>query len=647
MAAGRPSHGVRLGLGAADVLEAPASPPVVLHFQFLQLEEVAVTPEAPWPAILGAKMLGPSVPFPGLAAASRPSAPAELTLRFANQQDPAERVPLPRRAFPRGSPRRSPPTRRESQASAVGETYWGEGGIPVLGVSAGGGRSSPPPCRGKVSRTLASSRLAGSAQPLSARLSTVGAGPPLLLLKRHGRRPPLHGPLRERAGPGRGGEGAPGGGAWLPPSRPVQPPLARLREAERRGRAGRRGRRALPLPPPPPPRPAPTAAAAASPLSSAGAAARARSSRLPETDAPAAAAAAAAAAAGGRRGASTAATAGAAAAEGAAAGAAAAGPPETWLDSLWAAGLLRRHDGYGDEAAAEGTAPASGSAGGLLCRLDQTIQGHVGPGDQLSTQLYRNKQLQDTLMQKEEELARLQEENNHLRQFLNSALIQQLEEKTKKLLLQNNQKWRAFKSGKRRLKPESPPPPHEVSHPQKARRNLLADFSTCEEPPHPSVVDSWVLRTLGLKDVNTIDEKSPASANYSALTVGLAPGSFLGDPLGVAADFGTSHRQPALYRCAASHPLGTTASAPEVPLPYLPEGPASPRPPAPRPRSPSLLPGGVASRDLLPTRKDVAFTASLSPHCNVKTHTFRQGQAFVRRDPDGGWKLTWVPKQPE
>uniref|UniRef100_A0ABM5FVF2 Geminin coiled-coil domain-containing protein 1 n=1 Tax=Pogona vitticeps TaxID=103695 RepID=A0ABM5FVF2_9SAUR len=537
-------------------------------------------------------MLGPSVPFPGLAAASRPSAPAELTLRFANQ-------------------------------------------------------SSPPPCRGKVSRTLASSRLAGFAQPLSARLSTVGAGPPLLLLKRHGRRaPPFTVPLE--SGPGRGGEGAPGGGAWLPPSRPVQPPLARLREAERRGRAGRRGRRALPLPPPPPPRRAPTAAAAAaSPLSSAGAAARARSSRLPETDAPAAAAAAGGGGGGGRRGASTAATAGAAAAEGAAAEGAAPGPPETWLDSLWAAGLLRRHDGYGDEAAAEGTAPASGSAGGLLCRLDQTFQDHVGPGDQLSTQLYRNKQLQDTLMQKEEELARLQEENNHLRQFLNSALIQQLEEKTKKLLLQNNQRWRAFKSGKRRLKPESPPPPHEVSHPQKARRNLLADFSTCEEPPHPSVVDSWVLRTLGLKDVNTIDEKSPASANYSALTVGLAPGSFLGDPLGVAADFGTSHRQPALYRCAASHPLGTTASAPEAPLPYLPEGPASPRPLAPRPRSPSLLPGGVASRDLLPTREDVAFTASLSPHCNVKTHTFRQGQAFVRRDADGGWKLTWVPKQPE
>lgn len=42
-------------------------------------------------------------------------------------------------------------------------------------------------------------------------------------------------------------------------------------------------------------------------------------------------------------------------------------------------------------------------------------------------------QLQDTLLQKEEELARLHEENNHLRQFLNSALVKRLEEKTKVL----------------------------------------------------------------------------------------------------------------------------------------------------------------------------------------------------------------------
>lgn len=40
-------------------------------------------------------------------------------------------------------------------------------------------------------------------------------------------------------------------------------------------------------------------------------------------------------------------------------------------------------------------------------------------------------QLQDTLLQKEEELARLHEENNNLRQYLNSALIKCLEEKAK------------------------------------------------------------------------------------------------------------------------------------------------------------------------------------------------------------------------
>lgn len=34
-------------------------------------------------------------------------------------------------------------------------------------------------------------------------------------------------------------------------------------------------------------------------------------------------------------------------------------------------------------------------------------------------------------MQKEEELARLHEENNHLRQYLNSALVKCLEEKAK------------------------------------------------------------------------------------------------------------------------------------------------------------------------------------------------------------------------
>lgn len=40
-------------------------------------------------------------------------------------------------------------------------------------------------------------------------------------------------------------------------------------------------------------------------------------------------------------------------------------------------------------------------------------------------------QLQDTLLQREEELARLQEENNNLREFLNSSFVRNLEQKAK------------------------------------------------------------------------------------------------------------------------------------------------------------------------------------------------------------------------
>lgn len=42
-----------------------------------------------------------------------------------------------------------------------------------------------------------------------------------------------------------------------------------------------------------------------------------------------------------------------------------------------------------------------------------------------------NFQLQDTLLQREEELARLQDENNQLREFLNSSFVRNLEQKAK------------------------------------------------------------------------------------------------------------------------------------------------------------------------------------------------------------------------
>lgn len=40
-------------------------------------------------------------------------------------------------------------------------------------------------------------------------------------------------------------------------------------------------------------------------------------------------------------------------------------------------------------------------------------------------------QLQDTLLQREEELAQLQEENNKLREFLGSSFVRDLEKKAK------------------------------------------------------------------------------------------------------------------------------------------------------------------------------------------------------------------------
>ncbi|XP_042312116.1 geminin coiled-coil domain-containing protein 1 isoform X3 [Sceloporus undulatus] len=285
-----------------------------------------------------------------------------------------------------------------------------------------------------------------------------------------------------------------------------------------------------------------------------------------------------------------------------------------------------------------------------FCSLETTLQEDVGTCDQLCTQLYRNKQLQDTLLQKEEELARLQEENNHLRQFLNSALVKQLEEKTKKLLLQNGcGVHQPHKACKRRMKMESSLQ-HEASHPQKARRNLLASFSACEEHPHHPPVDTWVLRTLGLKDLDTIDDESSSPANYSALTLDLPPEpSFLRSTLGMT-DYDIQDGQPAGYPCAE---LPATES-PETPrkmssLSYLPPLPTGPCHPLLTLSHATPLPGIVpcSPETISPTQMDMAFTASLSPHCNVKTHTFRQGQAFVRRDEDGGWKLTWVPKEPE
>ncbi|XP_058667841.1 geminin coiled-coil domain-containing protein 1 [Ammospiza caudacuta] len=288
---------------------------------------------------------------------------------------------------------------------------------------------------------------------------------------------------------------------------------------------------------------------------------------------------------------------------------------------------------------------SQGRPQGQVCSPQLGAQDAAWQGDQLSSQLYRNKQLQDTLLQKEEELARLHEENNNLRQYLNSALIKCLEEKAKKLLSDHGQKTCAIlKSTKRRLKEDHFFVPQETPHASKARRNLSNEFTACEEQASPAV-DSWVLQTLGLKDVNTIDE---ASANYSALSPDLGKDTYCLSP-GGAAD--CEHREGAAAVFSCSHePPGSSSTHPcSQDSPFLPQFSSAPCISSPVPSVSSLPAYGLPywTGGLSPNRTEVAFTTCLSPHRNVRTHSFHQGQAFVRRDDDGGWRFTWVPKQSE
>ncbi|XP_025926795.1 geminin coiled-coil domain-containing protein 1 [Apteryx rowi] len=283
---------------------------------------------------------------------------------------------------------------------------------------------------------------------------------------------------------------------------------------------------------------------------------------------------------------------------------------------------------------------------GLPCAPGFGAQHAAWRGDQLSSQLYRNKQLQDTLLQKEEELARLHEENNNLRQYLNSALIKCLEEKAKKLLSCHGQKnCTVIKNTKRRLKEDHCFAPQETPHASKARRNLFNEFTACEEQASPTV-DSWVLQTLGLKDINTIDES--LSANYSALSSDLGKDTYCLSP-GEARDYDQSEGAAAAYSCSQMPPANSGAHPCSEDSTFIPQLSSAPCVSSPMPSLSSLPPYGLPylTSDLSPNKTEVAFTTSLSPHRNVRTHSFHQGQAFVRRDDDGGWRFTWVPKQAE
>uniref|UniRef100_A0A3Q2D8E9 Geminin coiled-coil domain containing n=1 Tax=Cyprinodon variegatus TaxID=28743 RepID=A0A3Q2D8E9_CYPVA len=241
-------------------------------------------------------------------------------------------------------------------------------------------------------------------------------------------------------------------------------------------------------------------------------------------------------------------------------------------------------------------------------------------------------QLQDTLLQREEELVRLQEENKKLRGFLNSSFVRNLQEKAK-VRAPNSALKRNLKNSVHEL---SQTCSHSFSQQITRRlcRNLTAEFCSessegpaCSEPN----LDLWVLRTLGLKDRNTIDTSDrPETCCISG-----------SQPLQTSSRMISSNWFP--------HPDYWTPSDPD----FVSFDSSS---------SSVLCESQLPSSDFSPTIQpdisqpskppqthhkgtDLAFSMSLSPSSSVKTHSFPQGQAFIRKDPGGRWNFTWVPRQ--
>ncbi|KAF6726242.1 Geminin coiled-coil domain-containing protein 1 [Oryzias melastigma] len=342
---------------------------------------------------------------------------------------------------------------------------------------------------------------------------------------------------------------------------------------------------------------------------------------------------------------------------------------------------------------------------------------------QFSPHLQRNKQLQDALLQREEELARLQEENSKLREFLSSSFVRNLQEKAEKLGVASHA---ALKRTQMTRDGETPPfSTHRLLNAKKVSkrvcRNLTAEFCS-ETPESPSELnlDQWVLRTLGLKDRDTIDTSSPFVLDFSDWEEDSSSGSTFDSPISTATpssvhsccrggasepDHGFSAADPdTLENCTGSAGIGPllnltvhegshetrirnfnfwtsfhtdgldlhsmTASSsvrspdrnaaeppfwsrpphrwtpPEQPLPppFLTSTPTSNQPRLSagswNPTSPSVPPEVQTPRRCT----DVAFSMLLCPSSSVKTHSFPQGQAFVRRDTGGRCNFTWVPR---
>ncbi|XP_061538232.1 geminin coiled-coil domain-containing protein 1 [Phycodurus eques] len=248
--------------------------------------------------------------------------------------------------------------------------------------------------------------------------------------------------------------------------------------------------------------------------------------------------------------------------------------------------------------------------------------------EQLPPHLHRNKQLEDALRRRDEEMARLRDENDKLRRFLDRS-SGDLNQKSSADRTKNLNRKRPYHVG--RFQNSALRHLRVTEH---VCRNLSSEFSSTEfgsdesgtaaSEPAP---DLWVLRTLGPKDPAAVDVSSPLARQIESHR----------------SDF--SHGGPEGPRSPPAFSASTPNRSGPPPGHLFPEetrfGQAPFSDPVPNWSRTPQTPWRVNCPE--GGRPDLAFAMSLSPASSVKTLSYPQGQAFVRTDPKGRYNFTWLP----
>ncbi|TSX85976.1 Geminin coiled-coil domain-containing protein 1 [Bagarius yarrelli] len=288
--------------------------------------------------------------------------------------------------------------------------------------------------------------------------------------------------------------------------------------------------------------------------------------------------------------------------------------------------------------------------------LPQPVPAHGGLqdsvwSDQLSPHLQRNKQ----------------EENNKLKEFLNSSYVKSLEVKSKRLF--SVQRSSDVRHRKRALHDErdylNVSRLLQGSEGKRTCRNLSLEFCSADEVATTPPLDSWVLETLGLQDEDTINTDSSFSSPTTEHTTSFGsptPSTEHFSPIPLqdrsvyspysdsqceysgsveascsfrhSMDGSTDYLTSRMYTVTSTGSLqGIEAAAEHFAPPKAASTPQRPQAPSAEPqRHRFSTPQKDESAPFVTrSRTDLAFSMSLSPQNSVKTHTFPQGQAFTRR----------------